>query len=109
MGPPPQVDAEGESEDTTDIYVGTQMTQSFHLPASVRGVCRLSFYLRLERRSRCVSMASPMANAVSEVSVDLAPTRGFLPWLLVYTPLLSESSYTCTADRCLARSLALLC
>ena len=109
MGPPPQVDAEGESEDTTDIDAGTQMTQSFHLPASVRGVCRLSFYLRLERRSRCISMESPMANAVSEVSVDLAPTRGVLPWLWVYTPLLSESSCTYTADCWLARSLALLC
>ena len=109
MGPPPQVDAEGESEDTTDIDAGTQMTQSFHLPASVRGVCRLSFYLRLERRSRCISMERTMADAVSEVSVQLAPPRGVLPWRWVYTPLLSESSYTCTADRCLARSLALLC
>ena len=46
MGPTPQFDAEGESEDTTDIDAGTQMTQTFHLPASERGVSRLSFYLR---------------------------------------------------------------
>ena len=50
-----------------------------------------------------------MADAVSEVSVKLSSPRGLLPWLGVYTPLLSESSYTCTADHWLARSLALLC
>ena len=44
MGPPPQVDVEAESEDTTDIDAGTQTTQTFHLPASLRGVSRLSFY-----------------------------------------------------------------
>ena len=109
MGPTPQFDAEGESEDTTDIDAGTQMTQTFHLPVSVRGVSRLSFYHRLVWISRCVSMERTMADAVSEVSVQLSPPRGVLPWRWVYTPLLSESSYTCTADRCLARSLALLC
>ena len=109
MGPPPQVDAEGESEDTTDIYVGTQTTQTFHLPASVRGVSRLSFYLRLAWRSRCISVERTMADAVSEVSVQLSPPRGVLPWLWVYTPLLSESSCTYTADHWLSCSLALLC
>ena len=109
MGLPPQVDVEGESEDTTDIDEGTQMTQTFHVPASVCGVSRLSFYLRLAWRSRWVSMERTMADAVSEVSVQLSPPRGVLPWLWVYTPLLSESSCTYTADRWLARSLALLC
>ena len=46
MGLPPQVDVEGESEDTTNVDAGTQTTQTFHLPASERGVSRLSFYLR---------------------------------------------------------------
>ena len=109
MGPPTQVDVEGESEDTTDIDEGTQMTQTFHVPASVCGVSRLSFYLRLVWRSRWVSVERTMADAVSEVSVQLSPPRGVLPWLWVYTPLLSESSCTYTADRWLARSLALLC
>ena len=109
MGLPPQVDVEGESEDTTDVDAGTQTTQPFHLPASVVGVSRLSFYLRLAWRSRWVSMERTMADAVSEVSVQLSPPRGVLPWLWVYTPLLSESSCTYTADRWLTRSLALLC
>jgi len=109
VGPPTQVDVEGESEDTTDIDEGTQMTQTFHVPASVCGVSRLSFYLRLAWRSRWVSVERTMADAVSEVSVQLSPPRGVLPWLWVYTPLLSESSCTYTADRWLARSLALLC
>lgn len=56
-----------------------------------------------------VSVERTMADAVSEVSVQLSPPRGVLPWLWVYTPLLSESSCTYTADRWLARSLALLC
>ena len=56
-----------------------------------------------------MSHGETMADAVSEVSVHLAPPRGVLPWLWVYTPLLSESSCTYTADRWLARSLALLC
>ena len=56
-----------------------------------------------------VSHGETMADAVSEVSVQLAPPRGVLPWLWVYTPLLSESSCTYTADHWLARSLALLC
>ena len=109
MGPSPQVDVECESEDTTDIDAGTQMTQTFHLPASLRGVSRLSFYLRLAWRSRWVSVERTMADAVSEVSVQLSPPKGVLPWLWVYMPLLSESSCTYTADRWLARSLALLC
>ena len=108
MGPPTQVDVEGESEDITDIDEGTQMTQSFHPPASERGVSRLSFYLRLAWRSCCISMERTVADAVREVSVHLAPPRGVLPWLWVYTPLLSESSCTYTADPWLARSLALL-
>ena len=108
MGPPPKFDVEVESEDTTDVDARTQTTQTVHLPASVVGVSRLSFYLRLAWRSRCVSMERPMADAVSEVSVQLAPPRGVLPWLWVYTPLLSESSCTYTADPWLARSLALL-
>ena len=109
MGPSPQVDVEGESEDTTDVDARTQTTQTVHLLASVVGVSRLSFYLRLAWRSRWVSMERTMADAVSEVSVQLSPPRGVLPWLWVYTPLLSESSCTYTADRWLARSLALLC
>ena len=109
MGPSPQVDVEGESEDMTDVNARMQTTQTFHLPASVRGVSRLSFYLRLAWRSRCISVERTMADAVSEVSVKLSSPRGLLPWLGVYTPLLSESSYTCTADHWLARSLALLC
>ena len=109
MGLPPQVDVEGESEDTTNVDAETQTTQTFHLPASERGVSRLSLYLRLECRSRCVSMERTMADAVSEVSVQLSPPRGVLPWCWVYTPLLSESSCTCTADHWLARSLARLC
>ena len=106
MGPSPQVDVEGESEDTTDIDAGTQ---TFHFPASLCGVSRLSFYLRLGWRSRWVSVERTMADDVREVSVPLAPPRGVLPWLWVYTPLLSESSCTYTADLWLARSLALLC
>ena len=106
---PPQVDVEGESEDTTDIDAGTQTTQTFHLPASVRGVSRLSFYLRLGWRSRWVSVERTIADAVSEVSVPLAPQSRVLPWPWVYTPLLSESSCTYTADRWLTRLLALLC
>ena len=92
MGPPPQVDVEAESEDTTDIDAGTQTTQTFHLPASLHGVSRLSFYLRLMWKSRCVSMERTMADAVRQVSVQLSPPRGLLPWLWVYTPLWSESS-----------------
>ena len=109
MGLPPQFDVEVESEDITDIDEGTQMTQSFHPPASERGVSRLSFYLRLAWRSCCISMERTVADAVREVSVHLAPPRGVLPWLWVYTPLLSESSCTYTADRWLTRLLALLC
>ena len=109
MGPSPQLDVEGESEDTTYIDAGTQTTQTFHLSASVCGVSRLSFYLRLAWRSRWVSMERTVADAVSEVSVHLAPSRGVLPWLWLYVPLLSESSCTYTADHWLARSMALLC
>ena len=109
MGLPPQVDVEGESEDMTDVNARMQTTQTFHLPASVHGVSRLSLYLRLECRSRCVSVERTMADAVSEVSVQLSPPRGVLPWLWVYTPLLSESSCTYTADHWLSCSLALLC
>ena len=54
-------------------------------------------------------MVRTMADGVSEVSVPLAPARGVLPWPWVYTPLLSESSCTYTADRWLTRLLALLC
>ena len=109
IGTPPQVDVEGECEDTTNVDSGIQTTQTFHLPASVPGVSRLSFYLRLVWRSRCVSMERTMADAVSEMSVQLASPRGVLPWRWVYTPLLSESSCTYTADHWLAHSLALLC
>ena len=109
MGPPAQVDVEGESEDMTDVNARMQTTQTFHLPASVPGVSRLSFYLRLVWRSRCVSMERTMADAVSEMSVQLASPRGVLPWRWVYTPLLSESSCTYTADHWLSCSLALLC
>lgn len=90
--PTPQVDIEGELDDTTDIDAGTQVTQTFRLPAPLHGVSRLNFYPRLAWRSRCVSMERTMADAVSEVSVPFAPPRGVLPWLWVYTPLLSESS-----------------
>ena len=35
--PTPQVDIESEFDDITDIDAGTQMAQTFHLPASLRG------------------------------------------------------------------------
>ena len=76
MGLPPQVDVEGESEDTTNVDAETQTTQTFHLPASERGVSRLSVYLRLAWTSRWVSVERTMADAVSEVSVQLSPPRG---------------------------------
>ena len=90
--PTPQVDIEGEFDDTTDLDAGTQVTQTFQLPASLHGVSRLNFYLRLAWRSCCISMERTMADAVSEVSVQFAPPRGVLLWLWVYTPLLSEPS-----------------
>lgn len=85
-GTPPQVDVEAESGGH-HRHAGTQTTQPSTTPASAW--CQQTQLLSGWRGGPAEFHGETMADAVRQVSVQLSPPRGLLPWLWVYTPLWS--------------------